>query len=275
MPALLALAASVSWGIGDFLGGTRSRVLPALAVMAVSQPVGLASLALATAIRGTGPPGAGILWAAPAAVLGTIGLAAFYRGMAAGAISVVAPVVGAAAVIPVAFGLARGDSVTGMQEAGFAVAIAGVVLTSWERRPGAGRVAAGIGFAVAAMLAFGGYFVLLHEASGQDFLWPALLFRIVSTSLVWIAVLSLGIRLAGTGSQLPALALIGLLDTGGNTLYAAASQRGLVSVVSVLASLYPVVTVLLARRRLRERVHRTQELGIVLALAGIVLVSAG
>jgi drug/metabolite transporter (DMT)-like permease len=275
LAALLALAASVSWGIGDFLGGTRSRLLAPLAVMAVSQPIGLASLAIATAARGSGPPGESMLWACPAAVLGTIGLAAFYRGMAAGAISVVAPIVGAAAVLPVAFGLARGDNPSNVQQAGFAVAIAGVVLTSWEGRAGTAKVARGFGFAVVGMVAFGGYFVLMHEASSDDFLWPALLFRLVSTSLVWIAVLSLGISLAGTRAQLPALAAIGLLDTGGNTLYAAASQRGLVSVVSVLASLYPIVTVLLARQRLHERVLRSQEAGIVLALAGIVLVSAG
>lgn len=275
MAALLALAASVSWGVGDFLGGTRSRLLSPLAVMAVSQPVGLAVLAVATAVRGTGPPGLTMLWACPAAVLGTIGLAAFYRGMAAGAISVVAPIVGAAAVIPVVFGLLRGDSAGALQRVGFAAAIAGVVLTSWEGRTRTARLAAGVGFAVVALFCFGGYFVFLHEASGEDFLWAALLFRIVSTSLVWIAVLSLRVPVGGARHQLLPLAAIGLLDTGGNTLFAAASQRGLVSVVSVLASLYPVVTVLLARRRLHERVRRSQEAGIVLALAGIVLVSAG
>jgi drug/metabolite transporter (DMT)-like permease len=271
----LALAASASWGLGDFLGGIKSRILSPLAVMAVSQPVGLACLALAVAVRGSGPPGADVLWACPAAVLGTVGLAGFYRGMATGAISIVAPIAGTAAVIPVVFGLATGDQTSRLQQAGFAVAIAGVVLSSWERTAQRSRVAPGVAFAAVALLGFGGYFVLMHEASGSDFLWPAFLFRIVSTTLVWSAVAALRVPVAGARLHLPVLAAIGLLDTGGNTLFAAASQRGAVSVVSVLASLYPVVTVLLARLRLHERVHRAQEAGIALTLAGIVFVSAG
>lgn len=275
MPAaLFALAASGSWGLGDFLGGVKSRVLPALVVLAVSQPVGLVALAIATAVRGEGPPGASIAWACPSAVFGTIGLAAFYRGMAAGAISVVAPVAGTAAAIPVVYGLATGDRTSALQQIGFVAAIAGVVLTSWERSASR-RLAAGTGFAVVAMLGFGFYFVLLHRASSEDFLWPAFVFRLTSTSLVWASVLATRVRVRAGRVHLPVLALIGLLDAGGNALFAAASERGLVSVVSVLASLYPVVTVLLARARLRERVHRSQEVGILLALAGIVFVSAG
>jgi Fe2+ transport system protein FeoA len=91
LAALLALAASLSWGVGDFLGGVKARVLPSLLVMAASQPFGLAALGIAVAVRGTGIPGDEVAWAALSAVLGTIGLFAFYRGMAAGAISVVAP----------------------------------------------------------------------------------------------------------------------------------------------------------------------------------------
>jgi drug/metabolite transporter (DMT)-like permease len=125
------------------------------------------------------------------------------------------------------------------------------------------------------MFAFGFYFVFLHQASGDDFLWPAFLFRVVSTSLVWVALLVLRPAVHGVGGAFLMLALIGLLDTGGNTLYAAASSYGALSVTAVLASLYPVVTVLLARYRLRERVHRLQEVGIALTIAGIVLVSTG
>jgi drug/metabolite transporter (DMT)-like permease len=169
----------------------------------------------------------------------------------------------------------RGDRPSVAQGVGFAVAIVGVILSSWERRPGRTRWAAGAGFGLVSMFAFGFYFVFLHQASGNDFLWPAFLFRVVSTSLVWIALLVVRPSIRGIGSAFGLLALIGLLDTGGNTLYAAASSYGSLSVTAVLASLYPVVTVLLARHRLHERVHRLQEVGIVLTLAGIVLVSAG
>jgi uncharacterized membrane protein len=273
--AALALAASLSWGIGDFLGGVKSRLLSPLTIMAVSQPVGLGLLAIAVAARWTAPPGPEVAWSCLAAVFGTVGLAAFYRGMQIGAISIVAPVVGAAAVIPVVFGILTGDRTSTLQQLGFAAAIAGVGLTSLEPGRGGGRWARGVGFGLVGMVAFGGYFILIHAASAHDFLWPAFLFRVVSTTLVWSAVLAIKVPVGRARGHLPTLLAIGLLDTGGNTLFAAASTRGLVSVTSVLASLYPVVTVLLARRRLHERVHRSQEAGIVLAIAGIVLVSTG
>ena len=274
LTAALALAAAASWGVGDFLGGLKSRSLSPIAILIVAQPIGLALLAIWVAARGEGPPGSSVLWACLASVLGTTGLVAFYRGMAAGALSIVAPIAGAGAAIPVIWGLARGDHPSGLQELGFVAAFAGVILASFEWRPQATRLAAGAGWAVIAMLAFGAYYIPMHAASHGDFLWAAFVFRLTSTTLIACAWLVLRPRRARR-ADLPVLASIGVLDTGGNVFFAAASSRGLVSVVSVLASLYPVVTVLLARAVLHERVHRSQELGIALALGGIVLISAG
>jgi uncharacterized membrane protein len=273
--ALLALGASVAWGFGDFLGGVKARVLPSLAVIACSQPFGLAALAIATAIAANPPPGNEILWAPLGALFGVTGLTAFYRGMAAGAITVVAPIAGAASVVAVVWGLATGDHPSALQELGFAVALAGVVLASWERGPGGARVAAGVGWAALAMVGFGGYYVPMHTASQHDFLWASLMFRATTTSLAWAALLALRRRPEGIRPHLGALAAVGLLDTGGNVFFAAASVTGLVSVVAVLASLYPVVTILLARLTLGESVQRTQELGALVAITGAVLVSAG
>jgi uncharacterized membrane protein len=272
--AALALAAAASWGVGDFFGGLKSRSLNPVAVLIVAQPIGLTLLAIWVAVRGQGPPGSSVLWACLAAVLGTTGLIAFYKGMAAGALSIVAPIAGAGAAIPVIWGLAHGDHPSGYQEVGFAAALIGVVLASFERRPEAARLAAGVGWAAIAMVAFGAYYIPMHEASHGDFLWAAFVFRLTSTTLIaaaWLVLRPPSARRA----DLPVLASIGILDTGGNVFFAAASAKGLVSVVSILASLYPVVTVLLARAVLHERVHRSQELGIVLALAGIVLISVG
>ena len=274
LTAAFALAAAASWGVGDFLGGLKSRSLSPIAILIVAQPIGLTLLAIWVAARGEGPPGSSVLWACLASVLGTTGLVAFYRGMAAGALSIVAPIAGAGAAIPVIWGLARGDHPSGLQELGFVAAFAGVILASFERRPQATRLAAGAGWAVIAMLAFGAYYIPMHAASHGDFLWAAFVFRLTSTTLIACAWLVLRPRRARR-ADLPVLASIGVLDTGGNVFFAAASSRGLVSVVSVLASLYPVVTVLLARAVLHERVHRSQELGIALALGGIVLISAG
>ena len=274
--ALLALGASIAWGLGDYTGGVKSRVLPALTVMAASQPFGLAGLAVLVAIRGSGPPGSEVAWAALSALLGTIGLAAFYRGMAVGAISVIAPIAAASAIIPVVWGVTAGESLSTTQAVGIAAALVGAIGASVERRREGAQLAAGVGWALLAMLCFGGYFVPMHAAARHDWLWPAFLFRCTSVSLVWGFALARRALPRAVGPHLLALVAIGVLDTGGNALFAAASARhGLLSVVSVLGSLYPVVTVLLARLLLGERVQRSQDVGVLVALAGVVLVTAG
>ncbi|HEY3551977.1 MAG TPA: DMT family transporter [Gaiellaceae bacterium] len=275
--AVLALCASLSWGLGDFLGGVKARALPSLMVLVASQPFGLAALGIAVAVRGTGIPGDEVAWSALAALFGTVGLFAFYRGMATGAMSVVAPIAAVAAGVPVIWGVAvSGDHVGGLQAIGFVAAVGGSVAASLELHPERRQVAAGVGWAALAMLAFGGYYVPMHAASTHDWLWPAFLFRCTSVTLVLSVVLARRIRPAGLRDHWPGLVAIGFLDTGGNALFAAASSaHGLLSVVSVLASLYPVVTVLLARLVLGERVQRTQDAGVLVALAGVVLITAG
>lgn len=274
--AFLALGASLSWGLGDFLGGVKARVLPTLTVLAASQPFGLAALGIAVAVRGTGIPGNEVAWSALGAVFGTVGLFAFYRGMATGAISVVAPIAAVAAGVPVIWGVVvSGDRISGLQAIGFVAALGGSVAASVESRPGQRQLAAGVGWAALAMLAFGAYFVPMHAASTHDWLWPAFLFRCTSVTLVWSIVLVRRAWPRGVRPHWAGLVGIGLLDTAGNALFAAASAHGLLSVVSVLASLYPVVTVLLARAILGERVQRTQDAGVVVALVGVVLITAG
>jgi uncharacterized membrane protein len=275
--ALLALAASLSWGLGDFLGGVKARVLPSLMVMAASQPFGLAALGIAVVVRGSGIPGDEVAWAALSAVMGTVGLFAFYRGLATGAMSVVAPIAAVAAGVPVIWGVAvSGDHIRGLQAIGFVAAVGGSVAASLELHPQRRQVAAGVGWAALAMLAFGGYYVPMHAASTRDWLWPAFLFRCTSVTLVLSVVIARRAWSSGLRRHWPGLVAIGFLDTGGNALFAAASStHGLLSVVSVLASLYPVVTVLLARLVLGERVERTQDAGVLVALAGVVLITAG
>jgi len=246
-------------------------------VLAASQPFGLAALGIGVAVRGTGVPGPEVAWATLSGVLGTIGLYAFYRGMATGAISVVAPIAAVAAGVPVIWGVAvSGDRIDGLKAIGFVLAVGGSVTASLELRPERRQFASGVGWAALAMLAFGAYYVPMHAASAHDWLWPAFLFRCASVTLVWAFVLGRGAWPSGLRPHWPGLVAVGFLDTGGNALFAAASStHGLLSVVSVLASLYPVVTVLLARLVLGERVQRTQDAGVLVALAGVVLITAG
>jgi drug/metabolite transporter (DMT)-like permease len=275
MTAAAALLASVAWGVADFLGGLKSRIVPTLVVLLLAQVSGVLAITLVVAIAGNPPPGPSVLWATLAGLFGGLGLAAFYRGMAVGSISIVAPIAAVGAVVPVVFGIATGDDVSGLQVLGFALALSGVALASFER-PGAGevRLAAGVPWAIAAVIGFGGYYVPMHAAAEQDFLWSALVFRCTVAVVAFSAWLILRPPIGAARGNLGAIAMIGLLDTAGNTLFAAASSLGDVSVVSVLATLYPVTTVALAAIVLSERIQRVQLVGVVSALTGVVLITA-
>jgi drug/metabolite transporter (DMT)-like permease len=304
----LALCSSVAWGVSDFVAGVTSRRLPALSVMLVAVATGLLLSAAIVVTRGVGPPDERYLaYAAISAVLGSIGLAALYRGLAVGAMSIVAPIAAAGAAVPFAFGLLAGERPALAQGAGAALAVVGIVLAARERghsgeaadragvvgevgwraeadghgvaasrrtRPN-GRLARGAPLALLAALGLGGFLVAIDGASEGDIGWAILVNRAASLALLSLAAVVLRPRPpAGLRDGAPAIA-VGLLETSANTLIAIAMTLGLVSLVGVLASLYPVVTVALARVVLGERVARSQQLGAVAALAGVALIAAG
>ena len=271
-PLFLALGASLAWGVGDFFGPLISRTVGVLPVLMWAQIGGVASLAVAVAIRGQGPAGWGVLYAIGASFGGMLGLYAYYRGMNTGTMSVVAPIAGVSAVIPVIFGIATGDHPSVPQVAGIAAALAGVGLASIEHHEGRRRVAAGVGLALFAACGFGFYFPWMHAAGKVEFWWASAVFRTTALLLVATAVTSrrIDVRLS---PRLAAIAVgAGIVDTVGNVCFAASSQHGLVSLTAVLASLYPIVTVLLAASLLHERVAPLQRTGIALTLAGVVLI---
>jgi len=273
---LLALGASLSWGLADFVGPLKGRTLGALRVLFVAQACGVVAIALAVAVRGRGPADWAVLLAIPAALSGTLGLYAFYRGMAAGSMSVVAPVAGVSAAVPVTVGLATGDRPSAAQVIGIVLALCGVGLASREHQEGGGRrVAAGFGLALLAAVGFGGYFVPMHAAGHADFWWASLIFRATSFSVIGTAVAGTRTRVTLSRRDAAVVGAVGIGDTLGNFLFAASSSRGLVSVTSVLASLYPMVTVALARVVLSERIDRAQQFGVLATLGGVALISAG
>jgi drug/metabolite transporter (DMT)-like permease len=273
-PLLLALGASLAWGVADFAGPLISRTLGTLRVLFWAQVGGLLAIAIAVAVRGEGPRGLGVFFAIAAGVCGTAGLYAYYRGMQVGAMSVVAPIAGVSAVIPVVFGIATGDSPSVWQIAGIVAALVGVVLASFEHHEGSARVAAGVGLALLAALGFGLYFPWMHAAGKVDFWWASLIFRSTALLLVAAAVSARPVELRLRPLDLAFVAAVGVGDTLGNVLFAASSAQGLVSLTAVLASLYPIVTVLLAASILHEHVAGLQKTGIVLTLAGVVLIGA-
>jgi drug/metabolite transporter (DMT)-like permease len=271
---LLALGASLAWGVADFVGPLKARTLGTMRVLLWAQIGGLASIALAVAILASPPDDRAVLLAVPAAFSGILGLYAFYRGMAIGMMSVVAPIAGASAVVPVVFGIATGDRPSEFQLAGIACALVGVALASQEHHEGERRLAAGVWLALLAAIGFGFYFPPMHAAGEADPWWASFIFRATATLLVVAAVLVARptVRLGGT-ALLVALA-VGFGDTLGNLLFAASAGYGLVSVTSVLASLYPLVTVGLAAVVLHEHVGGAQRAGVVLTLTGVALIAA-
>lgn len=277
--AALGLASALSWGLADFIGGLKSRKFAVLVVLLLSQATGLLLVAGMVLVRGEGPPEGGFaLYAALSSLAGTAGLAAFYRGLAIGAMGVVAPISATAAVIPVAVGVAGGERPSGLQGLGIALALVGVAVASRESSDaaeGGGRVAAGVGLALVAALGFGTFLTVIDRASEGDVLWAILVNRIVGVVLLIGVALWLRPSFAIAPRELPALLAIGLFDITANTLYAAATTEGLVSVVAVLASLYPIATVSLAHTVLHERVGGVQLLGAAGALAGVALITAG
>ena len=271
----LALAASLAWGVGDFLGGVTSRRLSALTVLAASEAAGLVAIAAVAAVRGQGPPGADTVALAAAAGLGgVVGLGGLYRGMAVGAMAVVAPISAAAAVVPLVYGLATGERPSPLQLVGSAAVLVGVAAASRDPAAAGLRVAAGVGLALVAALGFGLYFVLIDAASDADVVWAVLVSRAFATVLAVGAAATLR-QLRVPRAHLPVVATIGLFDVGANGLLATALTKGYVSIVSVVASLYPVVTVALAVTVLREWPARVQAAGITLALAGVALIAGG
>lgn len=275
MSIVLALGASLTWGLADFFGPLKGRRFGTLRVLVYAQLGGLLGIGLIVAIRGVGPASAAALFAVPAGILGSLGLYAYYRGMATGTISVVAPIAGLAAVVPVTVGIVSGDRPSTLQLTGIAFALVGVFLGAREPGGGSSRLAAGVGLALLAALGFGGYFVFMHAAGDADYWWASFFVRTTAAAVILAAAAILRPSLALPAREIPLLALIGCGDMIGNLLFAAASSRGLVSITSVLASLYPIVTVALARIVLSERVARSQEAGVALTFAGVALISVG
>jgi drug/metabolite transporter (DMT)-like permease len=276
----LGLSSSLFWGLGDFLGGLQSRRVRVLAVLLVSQASGLAAIAIGIAIaRPEAPPLVDLWPAAAAGLAGAIALSAFYRALAIGTMSIVAPISATGAAVPVAVGIAGGDRPAALQLAGIVAAVVGVVLASREldEPHSEGRVPerTSIALALVAALGFGTFFVGMDAGADASVPWALLANRVASVSAVLLVVGAARVALPGSPRRLAPLVLVGLLDAGANGLYAWGATEGLVSVVAVLGSLYPVATVLLARLVLGERVRRVQEVGIVAALAGVVLIAAG
>lgn len=267
---LLALGSALIFGASDFSGGIASRRAPATVVVVFAQAIGLALAAiLAMALPGT-PTGTTWTAGAIAGVSGSIGLVALYHGLATGRMAVVAPISSILGTgIPVIYGIVGGERPGLTSYVGFAVALLAIVAVSWT---GAIR-GSGIGEAIVAGVGFAGFFIALAATSESEGLWPLVPARIASISLVLMVLAVRRTRPSLPTNARGAVVAAGAGDMIANGLYLAAAQRGLLSSTVVLASLYPVFTVLLGRFVAKEHIAAVQWVGIVLAMTAVGLLA--
>lgn len=281
-PLGLALLSGLTWGSADFLGGLMSKRLPTAIVMVVSQGAGLVFIAgLVLVLDDPRPESRFLVYGASGGMAGAIGLASLYKGLAVGRMSIVAPTAALSGAVPVIVGFVQGERPRALQLFGMAVAGAGVLLAvrAPESRdaatPRTGS-AAGLGYGLVAALFLGLLVTSLDAAGEASPVWASLMVRVVSVPLFLVAAAATARDTRRpSGRDFGILAGVGLLDNGANVMFAVASQEGLLTLVSVLGSLYPVSTVLLARWFLHERLAPWQIVGVAAAISGVALIAVG
>ena len=290
MVIMLGLAAAVLYGTGDFLGGQATRRAGALVVLALAQTAGVLVALPAAAILPGPVHLAGLAWGISAGLIGGAGLILFYKALAAGPMSVAAPISAlVATILPVAVALAEGERLGPGVYAGVVLCLAAIVLTSSggqatpvrrtsaappPQRLGPGRA---LRYASAAGVSFGLYFLLIRNAGQSGQLWPVAAGRIGELAAVLFVAAALRrspLPRGADGRLLLAAAGAGVIDVIATISYVAAARTGPFGLAVVLASLYPAITVLLARVMLGERLRWAQRAGLGLAAIGIILVTA-
>lgn len=275
MAAVLALLSSLMWGTADFLGGSVSRRVRPVAVYGLSQAVGFVVLvAIATAVGGWGTDPGYWPWAIASSLLGAVGMLAFYSALAIGPMGIVSPLVALSVMVPVGFALLVGEVPTGVQVLGIIGAVIGILLASGPELSGA-ESARPLLLAGVAAISFGGMYITMAKGSEVDALMTMTGMR-VTTVVIFAVVLLVARSLGGAQPRdLLPLAIIGIFDAAANVLFGVATTMGLLSTTSVLGSLYPVVTAILAAVFLHERLKPVQYAGVVVAMTGVILISSG
>ncbi|MEZ5126772.1 MAG: DMT family transporter [Thermoleophilia bacterium] len=275
LAVMLALAASLAYGTSDFIAGLQSRRRSVWSVTAVSQPTAL-FLAGVILVLQWSPPAEprSLLIPFIGGIAGGCGIVAYYLALAQGTMSVVSPIVAACALVPVVVGLAGGERASGLQYAGMAMALFGIVLTSRTEARSTGRVGLrSVALALGAAVGFGAMMVGLSASEGQDVSWIVFCGRLGSATAVYAYIIARRPRLDVPLRAAPVLAAVGVLGVAANLLFALATTMGYLSVVSVLATLSPVVIAVCARLFIGERLTRAQLVAAAIVLAGVAVLS--
>jgi drug/metabolite transporter (DMT)-like permease len=282
MAVLLGLASALTYGTADFIGGLVTRRNPATRVVFLGKSAGLVLYLVAIPLIGAEFTAAAWVWGLPAGVAGAVGIAFLYHGLAHGRMSVVAPITAVVSgIMPVLFGLGLGERPAPLQMVGVAVAILAVALISTVPEPGPRtslreRLSrSGVPDALLSGLGLGGFLILITRAGEDSGAWVLVAAQVGQIALMGLLVVVTRTSVLpdpGTGKG---VATTGVLDSAGTILYLLGTRLGLISVVAVLTSLYPAATVLLAKVFLQDRLSRSQVVGLALALAGVIMLTAG
>lgn len=280
MAVVFGLLAAAAYGAGDFLGGFASKRAATQTVVVLSQFVGLTiALVVAVFIAAPGLDVIDLVYGAIGGCIGLVGVTLLYRGLAVGRMSVVAPITAVgSALVPVAWGLATGERPSAIALAGVAVSLPAVALVSRVPSDADSAVVSARGevlMAAGAGVCFGIALVLFSEAADDTGLWPLVTSRAVSATLLGAGALVAGRLPMPSRDAVPVIVGTGVLDITANSFYFFGVSTGLVSLVAVLASLYPAGTVALARVVLHERLSRHQLAGMAMAVVGAALIAAG
>jgi len=277
MAIFLALFSSALWGSADFEAGRMAKKFPAIAVTGVTQAIGLLFGLVIVAVsrdwHGAAFGSEGYLLPAVAAgISGYFGLVCLYAGLATGRMGVVSPISSTCAVIPVTIALLSGELLPAVKAVGIAIAILGAFLASGPEIRG-GVAPRPVLLALGAAFGFGFTLTFMAQGSKSSALMTMVMMR--CTTLCISLIIAAKYRSVGgfTRKQIPRLAYIGIADFSANLLLGIASTQGLVSVVMVLGSLFPIMTAVLAYVILHERLHKVQYWGIVFAFLGVALIS--
>ncbi|MFG1700402.1 EamA family transporter [Nonomuraea sp. NPDC049309] len=274
MTVILATACAIVYGTADFFGGLATRRSRVLSVVVLSQAAGLALILVLLPLLPGSYGTLALSWGLAAGLAGAAGLVLFYRALATGVMSVVAPTTAVtSAALPVVFGLATGDRPGVWALVGVALALGAVLLVSQEGKGGGQVTPRSVLVSLAAGAGFGGFFILLSMAPGDSGLWPLVGARLSSVSVVALPALVTGRGLRPGAGSLPVIVAAGVLDMAANVLYLLAQRDGLLSLVAVLVSLYPASTLVLANRVLGERLRAVQIAGVACALAAVALIA--
>lgn len=274
MGAALAMLSSLMWGGADFIGGFMSRRYAPLAVYGWAQVFGLlVASALTTALGGWSADPAYWPWAIAAGLAGFAAMLLFYMALATGPMGIISPLVSVSVIIPLAYGLLMGEAPTSVQVLGIVVAIGGILLASGPELNG-GESARPLVLAAVSAVGFGAFTIFLERGSAISPLMTVTASR--ATIVAIILVIFARTRSTGgiRGRDLAAIAALGALESVSNVLFAYAITMDMLATTSVLGSLYPVVTAVLAAIVLRERLRAIQYVGVVTALVGVVLIAS-